>query len=187
LIEVFERDRLGTMINRSGPVWRWQEGDPVAAELSPSSPEQFAKAAELRQLLVAGLPMRLSAVAFGEAVERVEFSLGGIVMEFKPDVRAERALFWSITGGMAQEAFITLYTRAAEGVEPSAPLRIEAEGPWALFRLMDQAVRENAGEGRFRATFGEGNRSVTLMIALPGVGNPFAAGGPWAFRCPIEL
>ena len=34
--------------------------------------------------------------------------------------------------------------------------RSRQQGPWALFRLMDKARRENAGPQTLLATFGEG-------------------------------
>ena len=61
------------------------------------------------------------------------------------------------------------------------------DGPWALYRLMDEAKKENAGPLAIKATFGEGSAYVTFRITLPSEDNPFSRGGPWSFRCPPKL
>jgi len=73
---------------------------------------------------------------------------------------------------------------APPGVELA---RIESEGPWALFRLMDRAEKQNAGPKAIRAGFGEGPQRTTLTVQLPGTTNPFSRAGLWSFRCPASL
>ena len=65
--------------------------------------------------------------------------------------------------------------------------RIDGQGPWALFRLMDQAAQENAGPTAFKRVFGDDLNYVTLKFNLPSVRNPFSRGGAWSFRCPNSL
>jgi type VI secretion system protein ImpL len=89
---------------------------------------------------------------------------------------------WTTQG--QQEAYVEIVPSAPEGAKP---VRIEAEGPWALFRLMERAKRENAGETMIRATFGEGAGTVTFLIQLPSNRNPFSRGALWSFRCPSVL
>lgn len=64
---------------------------------------------------------------------------------------------------------------------------IETEGPWALFRLMDAARKENAGPLAVLATFGSGAQTAVFKISLPNDRNPFGRGGLWSFRCPTVL
>jgi type VI secretion system protein ImpL len=70
---------------------------------------------------------------------------------------------------------------------PPPPARISAEGPWAFFRLMDKADKQNAGPQTIRATFRSGPHWVTLLIQLPTGDSPFGRGGMWTFRCPAAL
>ena len=193
VIDQFVQQRLASMIDTEGPVWRWREGDPVAGALNASSPEAFAQTVELRDLLVGGLPIKVQVAAFGQGVATVELSSGGTRYRFTAGNNQPRPLLWSANGGLP-EASIVLY--GAGGVDaknggdgPPGPEidRIEAEGPWALFRLMDKADKRNAGERMIRAEFGEGAERTTLAIALPTKRNPFSRAGIWSFRCTASL
>ncbi|MET0246499.1 MAG: type VI secretion IcmF C-terminal domain-containing protein, partial [Sphingomonas sp.] len=180
-IDAFVQQRLKPLIDTSGPVWRWKSDDPVAATLDPSTPEQFAKAAQIRDLLAGGLPIKVSVSSFGSGVSAVEVSSGGSSYKFDAATNTPRPLLWSVSGGLPQ-ASVVLFQ--ADGKELR---RFEAEGPWALFRLMGKADKENAGAQAIRARFGEGGLSVTLAVQLPSQHNPFSRGDLWSFRCPSAL
>lgn len=186
-LDAFQRTRLASLMDVSGPVWRWKSDDPVAATLDPQSPEQFSKAAKIRDLLAAGLPLKIAVAAFGSEVDSAQFSAGGATYRFAKTDTAEKALLWSATGG-APAAEVVLYAPAGAQAAAGAEIRrFDAEGPWALFRLVDKATTENAGPLAFKATFGDGAQSVTLLIKLPTTENPFSRGGVWSFRCPVKL
>jgi type VI secretion system protein ImpL len=78
-------------------------------------------------------------------------------------------------------------TPPAPPPEPPPPVRIAAEGPWALFRLMDKADKQNSGPQAIRATFRSGSQWMTVLLELPSTENPFGRGGIWSFRCPARL
>ena len=200
MLDGFQRQRLASLMDTAGPVWRWKADDPVAATLDPQSPEQFAKASQIRDLLAAGLPLRIAPVSFGSEVDAVQFSSGGATYRFTKTDTVEKQLLWSASGGVPT-AEVVLYAPAgapaAPAAAPAAPAaaagagveirRFDAEGPWALFKLIDKAVKENAGPTAFKATFGEGARTVTFLVRLPSPQNPFSRGGVWSFRCPTQL
>jgi len=189
----FVQQRLMPMIDTSGAVWRWREGDPVAAALNPATPETLARAVKLRELLAAGLPIKVSVASFGSDIGTVEVASGGTRYRFTPQNNKPRPLIWSATGSLP-EASVVLYrpgaaqsaanADAAPGAEAA---RIETEGPWALFRLMDRADKQNAGPQAVRAAFGDGPQRTVLLIQLPGTTNPFSRAGLWSFRCPASL
>ena len=196
VLDGFVRQRLMPMIDTAGPVWRWREGDPVAAALNPSTPEALARAGELRDLLAGGLPVKVAVATFGQGVSAVEVASGGTKYRFTPQSNQPRPLLWSSTGGLP-EAWVALYgpapaRTAAAAADPDAPpgpplARVEAEGPWALFRVMEKLQKQNAGERTLRASLGEGAARSTLTITLPGTRNPFSRAGIWSFRCPAAL
>ena len=149
----------------------------------------------LRDLLAGGLPIKVSVASFGAGVGTVEVSNGGTTYRFTPAGNAPKPLLWSANGGLPAASLVLYGTAPAKPVAASATevapglevARVDAEGPWALFRLMDKARMHNAGPQAIKASFGTGNASTTLLIALPGETNPFTNIGPWSFRCPARL
>jgi type VI secretion system protein ImpL len=170
----------------------WRADDPVAATLSGATPAVFAKAAALRDLLAGGLPIKVSVASFGTGVATVEVANGGTSYRFTPSTNVAKPLLWSANGGLPA-AGVVLYgaTPAKPTATDAAPgpdiARIETEGPWALFRLIDKARVQNAGARAIKASFGTGTATTVLSITLPGDTNPFSRGGPWSFHCPERL
>ncbi|HZL00417.1 MAG TPA: type VI secretion system membrane subunit TssM [Caulobacteraceae bacterium] len=177
--QAFARDRLGSLLNKVGPVWRWSADDPVGATLDPTAAENFHRADEIHDLLTTGLPFQVESAGFGGAVTAVEFSLGGTPYRLEPGAAGAKPFMWSVS--QAPEAHVTLFNGT------KALTTIAAQGPWALFRLMDKARQENAGPTAFKATFGEGATFATLKIDLNSDRNPFRRGSLWSFRCPSSL
>ncbi len=189
-LDGFVEQRLKPLMETTGPVWRWRADDPVASALDPQSPEEFAKASQIRDLLTGGLPLKVKVATFGSDVGVVEISSGGTTYKFDRATNNVRPLLWSATGGLPEASVVLYKAPATAGAAPTAAdelRRIDTEGSWALFRLIDQAVKENAGETAIKATFGEGTKAVTFLIGLPGDRNPFSRGGVWSFRCPATL
>jgi type VI secretion system protein ImpL len=175
----FVRDQLAPLLDTSGPVWRWRAENPVAASLDPVSAEAFHRAAELRDLLASGQPMQVELVGLGPGVTSAEFGAGGILYTYTNAAPAGRQLMWSVSG--IQEAHVTLLNGTTQAN------RFAFSGPWALFRLMDAATKQNAGVTSFKATFGQGSAFAAFKITLPSDRNPFSRGGLWSFRCPSKL
>lgn len=180
LMDGFVRDRLMPMMDTTGPVWRWRMDDPVAAALDPASAEQFAEAPAIRDLLLGGLPYKVSLESIGGGVDAVEFGAGGTNYRFDAANRADKAMQWLPQAG-APEAHVAFY-RGGQRLD-----EIVEEGPWALFRLFDKARRRNNGEMQFMATFGTGDRTATFRITVNATKNPFNRGSVWSFRCPASL
>ncbi len=175
----FVQQRLRPLTDSAGPVWRWRADDPVAATFDPTSAGEFQKANDIRDLLLSGVALKVEAVGFGGATTAAELSVGGTTYRFDAGQAGQRPIQWSPTA--LPEAHVTLFAGAQKQNSFSF------EGPWALFRLMDVARKENAGPLAIKATFGEGAASATFRVILPGTSNPFSRGGPWSFRCPPKL
>jgi type VI secretion system protein ImpL len=122
-LDQFVQQRLMPMIDTGGPVWRWRESDPLARTLDPASPEQFAKAAQIRDMLAGGLTIRVSMAALGSGVSAVAVANGGASYRFDAAQNQPRPLLWSLSGGVPH-AEVVLY--AADGKEVR---RFDADGP----------------------------------------------------------
>jgi type VI secretion system protein ImpL len=56
-------------------------------------------------------------------------------------------------------------------------------GPWAWFRLLEQARIERESDARYRVTFTAGEKSVRLVLDAASGRNPFGLNGFAGFSC----
>lgn len=179
----FVSQRLEPLLDRAGPLWRWRSDNPITASMDPASPEEFAKAQKIRDLLVGGLQFKVLVEKMGSETGSVELGTGNSVQRFDASAGKEaRPLSWAPQGN--PEAYVAF---APPTGGTTAPARLATEGPWALFRLMDKAEVQNAGPQAIRATFRSGPHWATMLFQLPTPENPFSRGGLWSFRCPTSL
>lgn len=180
-LDGFIQQRVVPLLDMSGPVWRWNAQNPQAATLNPSTPEEFVKARQLRDILAGGLNVKIEAKALGAGIDTVEMAVGNTRYTFeRGSLGAQKPLSWSAQGMLPVASVALMSAGAKVG-------GVEAEGPWALFRLLDAARKENAGPLAILATFGSGAQTAVFKISLPNDRNPFGRGGPWSFRCPTVL
>ena len=177
--DAFVQQRLMPMMDTTGPVWRWQSENPVAASFNPSSAAEIARLAQIRDMLSGGISFKVQLAALGSDVDTAEFSSGGTTYQFNAASRDAKPVVWTVQG--LPEAHVTL-SKAGQQVQA-----FNGEGPWALFRVMETASRQNSGTDAFIATFGQGAKTVALKFTLGSTFNPFSRGGVWTFRCPVAL
>jgi type VI secretion system protein ImpL len=178
-MQTYSSQQLRPLLDTGGAVWRWKADNLVAAHFDPTGAAQFQKAQAIGDLLTSGLTLKVEGQGFGGSVSAAEISVGGQTYRFDAGQSGQRTLQWTASG--LPEAHVTLFNGAAK-------LRdFTFEGPWALFRLMDEAKKENAGPLAIKATFGDGASYATFRIVLPDPTNPFSRGGPWSFHCPPKL
>ena len=178
--DAFLQQRVTPLLDKSGPIWRWSATDPTAATLQPSSPDEFRKAAQLRDTLVGGITTKWASKSFGGGVDAVELTVGSTTYRFDATTSGDRPVIWSPQGNVPR-ASVTLFTGTTKVGE------IVKEGPWALFRLMDEARKENSGPLTLLATFGSNAKTAVFQVSLTDENNPFGRGGVWSFRCPVAL
>ena len=178
-VDQFVQTKLTPLLVTTGSVWRWKAGDPVSASLNPASADEFRKAQQIRDLISTGVPMKVEAGGFGGGITSAEIAFNGETQKFDANEAGARTMQWTPSG--LPEAHVTLYAGTAKQKD------FTTDGPWALFRLMDEAKKENAGPTSFKATFGEGASFATFKFTLTTPDNPFSRGGPWSFRCPAKL
>jgi type VI secretion system protein ImpL len=172
--------QAGTLLDKGGPVWRWNADDPTAATLNPDSADQLRRAMQLRDALAGGITVTFEVKAFGAGVDEAQLDAGGRTYRFASGGGAvRRQVSWSVQN--APEASITLLRGGQEVDE------IPADGPWALFRLMDMGNPRKLDAQTLNATFGTGSRNVVFKVTAPADIDPFGDSGIWHFRCPAGL
>ena len=178
--DAFLQQRVMPLLDKSGPIWRWNMNDSTAATLNPSSPDEFRKAAQLRDTLMGGVTVKFASKSFGGGVDSVELTVGSTTYKFDATTSGDRPVIWSAQGNVPH-ASVTMFTAGAKVGE------VAKDGPWALFRLMDEARVENSGPQTLLATFGSNAKTAVFKVSLASDTNPFGRGGVWSFRCPVAL
>jgi type VI secretion system protein ImpL len=89
----------------------------------------------------------------------------------------ERRLAWRWPGPNPGEAAVSF--EAAGGDRPN----IVQRGPWAMFRLLDQATTERQADSKYRVSWSTGGHTTTVMIEASSVTNPFAGDLLSRFSC----
>ena len=72
---------------------------------------------------------------------------------------------------------------ATSTFEPAGGPNFAAEGPWAMFRLIESGQLDRESDSRYLLTLKRGTREVQLRIEADSVRNPFGKTDLQRFRC----
>ena len=173
---------LAPYVDRSQSPWRWVGGAGNEAVASEAL-RQFEIAERIRSAFFAdgaglSVAMDVTPVELGANSDAVLLSLNDQKVSYDHGPVETSSLQWPGTGNRA--ARITFQP-------PGRNVSRQRTGPWAVFRLFDEAKVDAATDDKFRATFRLGDRSATFDVQTGSVLNPFSLPELQAFRCPQEL
>lgn len=175
--DAFFRDNLAQLVDTSRSPWRWKEG---AAAGPAAMLQQFQRAQRIRDIYFgpgAQTPevrFNLIADTLDATVTRFSLDVDGQSFEYRHGPVQSRSMKWPGTAGDASFVF-----DAPSGPVPG-PSR---QGPWAWFRLLDQAQIERSSDSRYRVTFRAGGKSMRVILEAASIRNPFARNEAAGFRC----
>ncbi|MDS4071066.1 MAG: type VI secretion system membrane subunit TssM [Candidatus Competibacter sp.] len=186
LMDGFFKQHLRPYVDTSQGSWRWQGPTGPEQAIAPESLQAFQRAAAVRDALFAGnspTPLvRFQLVPLEVSGDVSQFVIGvdGQTLSFTAGQAARIAdLQWT---GAAGQARIEFLPPAAGGSS-----QLSETGPWAWFKILDQAQVQPAGSGQFRLTFQLGGRQAVYELRAPGGSNPFRLRELEGFRCPDQL
>ena len=165
----FADSSLQPYLRRTASGWGWVGNEPAVASFSPASARAFERAAAAQALVGGNLVLGIAAGP-GTAAP-IDLRLSGVPLGLAPGAASQR---FNWTYGGLQSAEIN-----AGGANVA-----RADGPWALFRLLGKARRQDLGKGQYRFTF---NPATVVDIAVLGGPDPFNPEGVFALRCPGRL
>jgi type VI secretion system protein ImpL len=183
VFDKFFQENLQPLVDNSREPWRWRQG---AAPIGGS-------AALLRQF---ELVQRIRAMYFPQeggsqgqspvtrffltpdmldaSVTRFTLDVDGQAFEYRHGPASSRPMSWPGEGGRAAFVF----------EEPAASIPgASRQGPWAWFRLLDQARVERESDSRLRLTFTAGGRSMRVILDAASSRNPFGTNALAGFSC----
>ena len=182
LIDAFVKDKLRPFIDSSRKPWRWRTADELDLGASAESLHQLEGAAALRDAYFGD----------GGPLPAVEFA----IKPLDADPASSHAV---LTVGAQQRidpkapaAFQTMRWPAPDGaaqarIVDDSGTRTEtrsADGPWAWYRLLDQATLQRVSADRVVASFRLAAHTAQYELRAASVINPFQVDAAEAFQCP---
>lgn len=153
--------------------------------ITPEALQLFQRAAAVRAALFGGnsqtpaVRFQLTPLEASADVGQTIIGLDGQTLTYTMGQAARAADFqWTGASGQARLQF------AAPG--GGDPLQYSETGPWAWFKLLDQAQMQPTGNGQFRVTFQLGGRQAIYELRTAG-GNPFRLRELEKLQCPEQL
>ena len=173
-------------MDTSQGAWRWRGPAGPEQSIPPETLQLFQRAAAVRDALFGGnsqtpaVRFQLTPVEASGDVGQLVIGLDGQTLAYTVGQAARVAdLQWTGTSGQAR---IELSSPGG-----GSPAQYSETGPWAWFKLLDQAQMQPIGTGQFRVTFQVSGRQAIYELRAPGGGNPFRLRELENFRCPEQL
>ncbi|MBL8260731.1 MAG: type VI secretion system membrane subunit TssM [Candidatus Competibacteraceae bacterium] len=184
LLDSFFKQHLQAHVDTSQGAWRWRGPTGPEQTISPEALQLFQRAAAVRASLFGGgqapaVRFQLTPLELSGDISQAVIGLDGQTLAYSAGQSARAAdLLWTGASGQARLQFST----AGGG----NPLQYSETGPWAWFKLLDQAQMQPFGEGQFRVAFQLGGRQAVYELRTGG-GNPFRLRELEKFQCPEQL
>jgi type VI secretion system protein ImpL len=178
LFDKFFNENLDPLVDRSQSPWTWRSGAPQGTRVIL---DQFERALEIRNLFFRPGTTAFQQKFYVNAAEKdssaIRFILevDGQAIEYQPPTRNVIAAW---PGPVPGTAAVTWYERY--GGQP----RLAFLGPWAWFKLLDAATREEKqSDERSVFVFQQGGHSARVMFEAMSVRNPFTNRDWQKFSC----
>lgn len=162
--------------------WQWRVRDGLALSLSNDILLQFERAGIIRKMFFdeneqMQTTFAISPINIDPAIKLISFNLDGQKMNIPGDKPSD--LTWPANNN------VNIAQLFYEGEQSGS---LAASGPWALFRLLDNAQFKAKQDIRhFEVTFNFGGNLAELDLVAAKLINPFIPGILDQFHCPVTL
>jgi type VI secretion system protein ImpL len=183
IFDTFFNENLAAFVDRSGGEWRLKPG--AGVRVSASALRQFQRAELIREaffkrgsqqpeMRITVVPNRLDF-----DVSRFVFEVDGQSFSYQHGPQREWAITWPGEGlGTSRIMF-----EEASGGRPT----VVEDGPWALFRLLDDSVVTKVSDIQYTVELSAGGRSAEVIIQTRSVRSPLSQRDLHRFQCPAAL
>ena len=186
-IDRYFQDHIRPFVDTSRSVWRQVAMDDQGVGLSRAVLQQFQNAARIRQsFFVSGaqtpaFEFELRPLSLDERMAAFRMNMEGQPLIYSHGPIRSTRFTWP---GPDTDRGVRLTYQTLDGRE----FFDVAEGPWALFRILDQARLEATSvPDRFRITFQKKGYQARFELRASSADNPFMLSALKRFRCPEEL
>jgi len=185
-LDRFFQEHLEPLVDTSQSTWQWRSDGGDSGSLSSAALQQMQAAAAIRETFFQD----------GGSNPLVHFALKPVyldaqVTQFLLNLEGQRFVYrhgpakftdarWPGTSGSTQ---VRIVFEGSDGVQSSQT----EEGPWAWFRILDQAEKQITSPELFIATFAVDGRKAKYQVRASSVVNPFVMQDLQTFQCPGEF
>ena len=183
-LDAFFKSNLQGYIDASGPTWKPIGLADGVASVSPSVVAEFQRAAVIRDAFFPGgapnpsIMAEFQLVRMDDKMTEVVLTNEGQTTHFANGRTTAIRLSWPSLNPGNQIKMAGIVAGA------TATPTINAEGNWALFRLLDQANWEGGQSDRHRLSFNFDGHKAVFELRANSVRNPFHLRELEQFRCP---
>jgi len=182
----FQRE-LSSATDTSSSPWKLRVG--VQGGLGGSaSLGEFEKASVIKDVFFrggAGTPqvtMTLKPLVMDATITTLTMDIDGQIVRYQHGPQVAYTISWPGTKG-SKQVRVSLEPPLPQGVSG-----VTKEGPWALYRLFDEAEIQNGpSPERFNVILNVGGRRATFEVVASSVKNPFRLAELQSFRCPAGI
>ena len=180
IYDSFFQTNLAALVDTSRPTWRWKEGAEAIGG-STALLAQFQSAERVRQVFfkpggqTPEVRFNVSPDELDDNVERFRLEIDGQAFEYRHGPPKAVSMSWP--GGTVGQAVASFEQRG--GAHPQTAF----QGPWALFRLLDQASVVPQSDTRVLATFKFNGSQARVLFEAASIRNPIVRQDVIRFRC----
>ncbi len=185
-IEAFFNQYLKSYADTTQKPWKWQSADKIPSGLTPASLAEFEKAAQIKDGLFSNgtaiqVRFQLTPISLDATLGQISVDIGGTTLTYAHGPTEATPFTWPGTTGKTGVRVTMTPISGGNGAI------MEADGPWALLRLLDGHIASSPLPDKFRVTFTGGGGAGVFDLTASSTRNPFTLAALRSFRCPAKL
>ena len=184
-IDGFFNTNMKSFVDNSRIPWRWIQSDNGDLAMSNDALVQFQRAAKIRDGFFPpgggqpGMKFQITPTALDAGTKQAILEIDAVSISYAHGPPVPSTVSWPSPTGSSQVRL------ALQPTDDSNTPSLSATGPWAWFRLIDQAkVTSGGSSDRMKLTFTLGSHEVSYDLQAGSVLNPLTLRDVGEFRCP---
>ncbi|MEM8799792.1 MAG: type VI secretion system membrane subunit TssM, partial [Pseudomonadota bacterium] len=186
IVDSYFNTHLKSLVDTSQPAWTWKNVGNRSLGLDDKTLSQFRRARQIKETFfenggqspVISFGLKPVSLTDNASMFMIDFGDEQVVYRFGPII--EQTVSWPPANGNRE---VRIMFQDLEGKRPAR----SADGPWALFRILEGAAVEPITTDRIKVTFTIDEMTAVYEIRAHSVYNPFSLSSLRRFRCPEGL
>jgi type VI secretion system protein ImpL len=188
IVDTFFREYLANYVDMSMSPWRVRASGATPISISEQALRQFERANAIKETFFRGggeipsVQFELTPLGMDATISQFTLSLAGKSISYSFGPQIPEYMEWP---GPDQNAEVWIEMSPPI---PGGPSMLRERGPWAWFRVLDEAnITQSGGAERYQVEFKLGDRNAAYELVARSAYNPFRFDELEQFRCPESL